>query len=88
MNRSASEWAFERFLREASTGQGDDRRPSGSVASSGSSSVGVADKDADDEVVEVKLPPRDSEEYHAILKRQLNLACAAVALTRVMELFS
>lgn len=97
MNRSASEWAFERFLQEATV----------STLSDTSSSKSVPDGD----VVEIKdvhkantncssqpqsLSPAttsftsvsgpavriDSDEYHALLKSKLNLACAAVALTR------
>lgn len=124
MNRSASEWAFERFLQEASP------------LSDTSSSKSLAENDG----VEIKDPPRttaaaaaaattdvtskysninnksnfksqtpvgvsssngqslgnataalnrqgssipvDSDDYQAILKSKLNLACAAVALTR------
>ncbi|CAO2837077.1 unnamed protein product [Amaranthus hypochondriacus] len=89
MNRSASEWAFERFLQEASP------------ISDTSSSKSLAEND----VVEIrdslhqsnnditsKMPsfnhqgsssfPVDSDEYHAILKSKLDLACAAVAMTR------
>ncbi|KAL9270398.1 Light-inducible protein CPRF2-like protein [Drosera capensis] len=65
--RIDSEWAFERFLQEASAPQQND-------------------------VVEVKAGKRrsdgvngcsfDSDEYQAFLESRLNLACAAVALTR------
>ncbi|KAK9282354.1 hypothetical protein L1049_005271 [Liquidambar formosana] len=73
MNRSSSEWAFERFLEET---------------------LKPEEGDVDD-VVEIKehLPPAQpsdsssmapigSDEYHALLKRRLDLACAAVAQTR------
>ncbi|KAJ8432768.1 hypothetical protein Cgig2_011691 [Carnegiea gigantea] len=97
MNRSASEWAFERFLQEATV----------STLSDTSSSKSAPDGD----VVQIKdvqkantncssqpqsLSPAttsftpasgpavwiDYDEYHALLKSKLNLACAAVALTR------
>lgn len=57
-------------------------------------------QEGDDEVVEIKkpLPPQlnppsataevDSDEYRAFLKNQLDLACAAVALTRVFTSFT
>ncbi|GJR40677.1 light-inducible protein CPRF2 [Tanacetum coccineum] len=86
MNRSMSEWQFQRFLQETSS----------SVPESSSSKVD--NKKDDVVVVEVKDPhenninkstfvgppnvPVDSEEYQAYLKSRLNLACAAVALTR------
>jgi len=98
MNRSASEWAFERFLQETTV----------STLSDTSSSKSAPDSD----VVEIKdvqktntnyssqlqsqspattsfTPPSsssvpiDSDKYHALLKSKLNLACAAVALTGV-----
>lgn len=99
MNRSASEWAFHRFLQEAS-----------SVASDTTShpSPSSDPHKNDDVILEIKQPPKpkqdlttldahnngttpnipvDSEQYHAILKSKLNLACAAVALTRVLFSF-
>ncbi|XP_061340441.1 light-inducible protein CPRF2 isoform X2 [Gastrolobium bilobum] len=61
MNRSDSEWAFQRFLQEAS---------------SASSTVDV-------KLAKNNFPVSvDSDDYQAILKTKLNLACAAVALTR------
>ncbi|KAF7817835.1 Light-inducible protein CPRF2 [Senna tora] len=94
MNRSASEWAFQRFLQEASS---DTSHPSPS-----------SDLDKNDDLIlEIKQPPNpkpkpeqtpptvhnkngpppsnisvDSEQYQAILKSKLDLACAAVALSR------
>ncbi|KAI3911739.1 hypothetical protein MKX01_029500 [Papaver californicum] len=88
MNRSSSEWTFQKFLQEAET----------HTLPSSSSSV-----NNNEEVVEIKEPlilhppphhsqpsdlsangsvPIDSEEYQAILKRRLEMACAAVALSR------
>ncbi|KAK4339510.1 hypothetical protein RND71_040972 [Anisodus tanguticus] len=97
MNRSSSEWAFQRFLQEAAS--------STMAAASSSSSSHQND------VVEIKdetllnsstalnskqttsfssAPPQnipvDSEEYQAFLKSRLDLACAAVALSRAKNL--
>ncbi|XP_026449871.1 light-inducible protein CPRF2-like [Papaver somniferum] len=89
MNRSSSEWTFQKFLQEAET----------HTLPSSSSSV----TNNNEEVVEIKEPvilnpppnhsqpsdlsangsvPIDSEEYQTILKRRLEMACAAVALSR------
>ncbi|XP_027349622.1 light-inducible protein CPRF2 isoform X2 [Abrus precatorius] len=70
MNRSDSEWAFQQFLKEAA---------SSSSSSSSSSSIDVKLKKDPSANHPVTV---DSEDYHAILKTKLNLACAAVALTR------
>ncbi|CAJ1961074.1 unnamed protein product [Sphenostylis stenocarpa] len=66
MNRSESEWAFQQFLQEAA-----------SPTSSSSSDV----KPKKDPNIPATLNV-DSQDYQAILKTKLNLACAAVALTR------
>ncbi|KAL7083864.1 hypothetical protein ACP275_14G188100 [Erythranthe tilingii] len=89
MNRSSSEWAFQRFLQEA-------------AASSDHINTATVQRD---DVVQIEAnsnrendnPPRqiaaavagpppnipvDSEEYQAFLKSRLELACAAVALSR------
>lgn len=109
MNRSSSEWAFQRFLQEASataTATTPDRTATTTLQSSSSSTQPLKN----DDVVEIKgshdfigvgvnanqQPPKiaaagvpppnispDSEEYQAFLKSRLELACAAVALTRV-----
>lgn len=105
MNRSASEWAFQRFLQEASSVASDTSHPPPSSD---------PDNQNDDLILEIKQPPKpkqdltaptvykngavlpnepppnisvDSEHYQAILKSKLNLACAAVALTRVLLFF-
>lgn len=118
MNRSASEWAFQRFLQETSASASDSSPPPppppppprrSEIARPCSSSA----SDPND-VVEIKVSPTqvhdnnsscndggkptfhvapppnvpiDSEEYQAFLKSKLNLACAAVALTRVKYWF-
>ncbi|XP_055816952.1 light-inducible protein CPRF2 [Solanum dulcamara] len=110
MNRSSSEWAFQRFLQEAAaTGTTTSSPPQPSTMASSSSSSHQND------VVEIKdenlstpnlnsstalnskpatsfgsAPPQnipvDAEEYQAFLKSRLDLACAAVALTRAKNL--
>ncbi|KAL6139319.1 hypothetical protein ACLB2K_064596 [Fragaria x ananassa] len=99
MNRSTSEWSFQRFLQEQQ----------GSVSPS-SSSQQQQQEAQNNEVEEIKVNatsmafpngpnhsntsssaasfkapnvPVDSEEYQAFLKTKLDLACAAVALSRV-----
>ncbi|KAL5712428.1 hypothetical protein ACHQM5_014603 [Ranunculus cassubicifolius] len=85
MNRSASEWAFQRFLEE--------------LPSPSTSSVTIQ-ANGEKDVVEIKkllpvvnpnlpnqvdVPPNvpiGSDEYQAYLKRNLELACAAVAMSR------
>jgi len=81
MSRSASEWAFQRFLQEAATPS-----PSSSSVADNAGSVDAAPKDG--AVLPNGPPPVavDSDEYRAVLKSKLNLACAAVAMTRVFLL--
>ncbi|XP_077248047.1 light-inducible protein CPRF2-like isoform X2 [Tasmannia lanceolata] len=85
MNRSSSEWTFQKFLQQASVSH--NQSP---VAVSPSSSVRNKGGE-DEEVIEIKEPPIsnpsldipiDSGNYQELLKRRLNLACAAFALTR------
>lgn len=87
MNRSSSEWAFQRFLEEVSISQNN---PSQSLSSTSSS--------LNETRIEIKDPPLsdpslndngpiDPEEYQQILKKRLDLACAAVALSRVFLWF-
>lgn len=112
MNRSSSEWAFQRFLQEAASSS------SSSAAAVAAPPVEVVvNGENDNDVIEIKdqvqqhlnpnpkknpnshsgdpkTPPLnapsnipiDSEEYLAFLKSRLNLACAAVALSRVIFL--
>ncbi|KAJ6757345.1 BASIC LEUCINE ZIPPER 63 [Salix koriyanagi] len=101
MNRSESEWAFERFLQEASAATLEDNTSSNSSAdktdvvqikdhgnsnnnatskcsfSNGTCATAASSLDAPASF------PVESDDYHAFLKSKLNLACAAVALTRV-----
>ncbi|WCJ43886.1 Basic-leucine zipper (bZIP) transcription factor family protein [Euphorbia peplus] len=79
MNRSASEWAFQKFLEEAV---------------SDSSAVEIMDDDSVSSSGNVKknaptsfnANPVESDEYQAFLKSKLNLACAAVAASRAYYL--
>ncbi|KAG9159541.1 hypothetical protein Leryth_026135 [Lithospermum erythrorhizon] len=66
LNRSSSEWAFQRFLREAVT----------------ATSRKHVTPDPDPHPGSGPGIPVDSEEYQAFLKNKLDLACKAVALTR------
>ncbi|XP_028770658.1 light-inducible protein CPRF2 isoform X2 [Neltuma alba] len=105
MNRSASEWAFQRFLQEASVSSptstassslpphpNDDRplhikdQPKQDPALN----TGVS-RLQNDGPVQANVPstppsipniPVNSDDYQAYLKNKLNLACAAVALSR------
>lgn len=111
MNRSASEWAFERFLEEVSAlpvnscpSTTSDRVAASpvDVASPASQSSTSKRDEGDDEIVEIKkvdcdhdrsqpIPSLDpskmvrtnSDRYRVFLKNQLDMACAAVALSRV-----
>ncbi|XP_023536999.1 light-inducible protein CPRF2-like [Cucurbita pepo subsp. pepo] len=96
MSRSASEWAFQRFLEEAS-----ETSPHCSVADHGEG-IEIKGSDCDQSqkhnanhggvsngnsssVSSNAVPPNipiDSEEYQAFLKSRLELACAAVAKKR------
>lgn len=91
MNRSASEWAFQQFLREEADRKGEDKKEEEEEAKEElkkkengvmtSSNGGLENKDKNN-------IPADSEEYQAFLKTKLNLACAAVAMSRVILFFS
>lgn len=112
MNRSESEWAFQRFLQEASAATFDDTTPSNSSADktdvvhindNGYSNNNATSKSCDNNYKGNAMSlsnggcataasssfgapadiPVESEDYHAILKSKLNMACAAVALSRV-----
>lgn len=81
MNRSESEWAFQQFLQEA-------------AASSSSNSDHHHLKFKNEFNINIPVTTTsiqninvDSQDYHAILKTKLNLACAAVAMTRVCSFF-
>ncbi|KAJ6775254.1 BASIC LEUCINE ZIPPER 63 [Salix purpurea] len=111
MNRSESEWAFQRFLQEASAATFDDTTPSNSSADktdvvhindNGYSNNNATSKSCDNNYKGNAMSlsnggcataasssfgapadiPVESEDYHAILKSKLNMACAAVALSR------
>lgn len=111
MNRSASEWAFQRFLQEASASdssppsasdqndvveikikeQSNPTQPRNSQQQQQQLHANTTNtKNGSTASFGVGLPPNvpiDSEEYQAFLKTKLNLACAAVALSRVSYSF-
>lgn len=94
MNRSASEWAFQQFLQEAAAetepephNNNSDSKPSSSSSTSTSSStldLKLIKNDPNNiqSSSSSSLLPLDSQDYHALLKTKLNLACAAVAMSR------
>lgn len=90
MNRSPSEWAFQRFLEESASADHN----STTLKSDDVVEIhGDANRKKDNQQSEIAaaggpLPiiPVDSEEYQAFLKSRLELACAAVALSRVISL--
>lgn len=90
MNRSSSEWAFQRFLQEATAADT-------TTSSSSSQQIKDQTLNQNLIADQPKLPmsntasfgsepppniPIDSDEYQAFLKKRLDLACAAFALTR------
>ncbi|XP_073223327.1 light-inducible protein CPRF2-like isoform X2 [Cicer arietinum] len=91
MSRSASEWAFQRFIQETSA---TSPLSSSSVADdvvfvdidprSKQNNIEASPLPTDAAVLTNGPPPVavDSDEYRAFLKSKLNLACAAVAMTR------
>ncbi|KAM5563613.1 light-inducible protein CPRF2-like [Rosa sericea] len=100
MNRSASEWAFEQFLEEvvsAPPPPAADQLTVSSVASAHSSTS--KREEVDEEVVEIRKPDRhlncppppppapinSDQHQRELLKSKLDLACAAVALTRPVD---
>uniref|UniRef100_A0A0C9QWW3 TSA: Wollemia nobilis Ref_Wollemi_Transcript_2503_1784 transcribed RNA sequence n=1 Tax=Wollemia nobilis TaxID=56998 RepID=A0A0C9QWW3_9CONI len=109
MQRSASEWDFQEFLKQNTIhgdGRKDDKNPSsgGEVGRDETPKLAVKDHaplptaDGDADKVSVALSPlfrglggeldkgglpADPREYQSLLTEKLNLACAAVALTRV-----
>ncbi|KAK9735314.1 hypothetical protein RND81_04G198100 [Saponaria officinalis] len=89
MNRSASEWALERFLNETSksTAENDVVEIKNNNNHHNQKSKIVEDVvDTSPETASLSMKRTrvavDSEEYQAFLKSRLNLACAAVALTK------
>ncbi|XP_047154817.1 light-inducible protein CPRF2-like [Vigna umbellata] len=94
MSRSASEWAFQRFIQEASAPSPPS--PSSATRATSAAATDVVFVEIDDHPKPAPAPPQnaavlpnapvpvplDSDEYQAFLKSKLNLACAAVAMTR------
>ncbi|KAM5561586.1 light-inducible protein CPRF2 [Rosa sericea] len=92
MNRSASEWAFQRFLQqEASVSPSSSSKAQNDVEETKVNATSMAlpngpnPTNTNSSAASIKAPnvPVDSEEYQAFLKTKLDLACAAVALSRV-----
>ncbi|XVF31137.1 hypothetical protein REPUB_Repub16aG0119600 [Reevesia pubescens] len=85
MNRSASEWAFQQFLREEVNKKGEEEEEEEEEAKEElknkknngitTSSNGCLENNNNN-------VPVDLDEYQTFLKNKLNLACAAVALSR------
>ncbi|GLJ11426.1 hypothetical protein SUGI_0167080 [Cryptomeria japonica] len=73
-NRSASEWAFQRFLAEAP--------PSPSPSANPEEDKKKPPEGGAPPVETEKAPDHNPQDYETILKQKLDLACAAVALTR------
>ena len=83
MTRSASVWAFQKFLREeASSSVSDDTTSSSSKSAGGGNDAAVERKNAGFGGTG-GIVPVDLDEYQAFLKARLDLACTAVALTKV-----
>ncbi|GKV49715.1 hypothetical protein SLEP1_g56449 [Rubroshorea leprosula] len=100
INRSSSEWAFQRLIQEVSEAkkvQGENNPelnqspPKDATGTSCVTEVSTnvkstsIEKNGGTEAFNGGAPkiPVDSDEYQAFLKNKLNLACAAVALSRV-----
>lgn len=89
MNRSDSEWAFQQFLQqqEQEAANTSNAKPCSSSSTSTSTSSSNLD-------LKLKINNNnnnninDSQDYYAILKTKLDLACAAVAMSRVYISFS
>ncbi|GFP87004.1 light-inducible protein cprf2 [Phtheirospermum japonicum] len=90
MNRSSSEWAFQRFLQEAAS---PDRNRTTLQSEDVVEIKGNNHHQNENQQREMATsggppPPNipiDSDEYQAFLKSRLDLACAAVALTRATK---
>ncbi|GER55282.1 BZIP transcription factor [Striga asiatica] len=90
MNRSSSEWAFQRFLQEAASPDHDSAPLKTDAAVEIKSSNHHYNGNQQPQVAAAAAGPPlnipiDSEEYQAFLKSRLDLACAAVALTRATK---
>ncbi|GMI94530.1 Arabidopsis thaliana basic leucine zipper 63 [Hibiscus trionum] len=79
LNRSASEWAFQRFIsEEVDKEDGEEGETKGDLEKNGATSFlnGCSESNKNNSV------PVDLDEYQAVLKNKLDLACAAVAMSR------
>ncbi|KAL4377595.1 hypothetical protein GQ457_02G034470 [Hibiscus cannabinus] len=73
MNRSASEWAFQQFLREEV-----DKKGGNEEEELKNKNNGCFENNDNNNTSNV---PADLEDYQAFLKKKLSLACAAVAMS-------
>ncbi|KAK8633879.1 hypothetical protein V6N13_014714 [Hibiscus sabdariffa] len=79
MNRSASEWAFQQFLREEVDKKGgEDHNDEEEAKEELKNKKNGCFENNNNNTSNV---PADLEDYQAFLKKKLNLACAAVALS-------
>ncbi|XP_038992004.1 light-inducible protein CPRF2-like isoform X1 [Hibiscus syriacus] len=81
MNRSAPEWAFQRFITEEVDKKREDKeegQTKGDLEKNGATSF----LNVCLEINKNSNVPVDLDEYQAVLKNKLNLACAAVAMSR------
>ncbi|KAK8589450.1 hypothetical protein V6N12_023846 [Hibiscus sabdariffa] len=76
INRSASEWAFQQFLREEVDKKGEDHNDEEEVKEEHKNKNNGCFENKNDHNV-----PTDLEDYQDFLKKKLNLACAAVAMS-------
>ncbi|XWS57680.1 hypothetical protein CRYUN_Cryun09bG0194200 [Craigia yunnanensis] len=87
MNRSSSEWAFQQFLREE-VDKGEDKEKEEEEEKETTEELKKKKKNGMASSFNGCLQnnnntvPVDLEEYQAFLKNKLNLACAAVAMSR------
>lgn len=101
MSRSASEWAFQKFLNyddgsKIPSEDGGDHNPVGVKdplphfrTDNLTAALNPLFSDLGDELRKDEVPPpTDPRDYQTLLKQRLNLACAAVALTRVTGISS
>ncbi|KAK8633880.1 hypothetical protein V6N13_014714 [Hibiscus sabdariffa] len=85
MNRSASEWAFQQFLREEVDKKGgEDHNDEEEAKEELKNKKNGCFENNNNNTSNV---PADLEDYQAFLKKKLNLACAAVALSMLWSKF-
>lgn len=88
MNRSDSEWAFQQFLQQQEQEAANTSNAKPCSSSSTSTSTSSSNLDLKLKINSNNNNINDSQDYYAILKTKLDLACAAVAMSRVYISFS